>query len=498
MHQHQPKPKPTPLSPPHPLHRRRKLHQQLHQPRTNHLATSTTPHAIPPTLPTHPLRNTKRQTTTHTTTQHPNNPNPHRATQPHTNHPPNNNTHPRNTPHNQQPNHQPTNQPQNKQTQPQTHQKTTNKTKQKTPNPNNHHHTPPTTLTNPNPKPQPEPRSHTPHTTNLIVHTRTQTTTQPPPSTPPNATDVNRYHHPKPTTKGKAPRPQHHAAHPKEGASPPESKPPPPARPHSPAGGSTHTLFSTDRGYPFPCRRAQERAWGCVHHSERAPPPSIFSLPRARNGGSATQQRMGRDTIVPPHYRYPAPKGASHTPTSPHQRREHASKQAGAKGRRDNDCPTTPSKRVNTKARKHHKRTRPARKHETQPPASKHAHTSLLFHHPREHKKRPHSSVWAQPSVSTTGEPWKSRRPARTKRRHTKRARRQRTRKERKQRGLRRVRLRPQERTAREKAAHNSPRQSAWVVVFVGVFADVCRLFEAGRLGGLGVFWGCLACFLVF
>lgn len=60
------------------------------------------------------------------------------------------------------------------------------------------------------------------------------------------------------------------------------------------------------------------------------------------------------------------------------------------------------------------------------------------------------------------------------------------------------VRLRPQGRTAQEKAAHNSPRQSAWVVVFVGVFADVCRRFWAGWLGGLGVFWGCLACFLVF
>lgn len=59
-------------------------------------------------------------------------------------------------------------------------------------------------------------------------------------------------------------------------------------------------------------------------------------------------------------------------------------------------------------------------------------------------------------------------------------------------------RLRPQGRTAREKAAHNSPRQSAWVVVFVGVFADVCRRFWAGWFGGLGVFWGCLACFLVF
>lgn len=71
--------------------------------------------------------------------------------------------------------------------------------------------------------------------------------------------------------------------------------------------------------------------------------------------------------------------------------------------------------------------------------------------------------------------------------------------KARKQPGLRTVcRLRPQGRTAREKAAHNSPRQSAWVVVFVGVFADVCRLFWLVGFGGLGVFWGCLACFLVF
>lgn len=71
---------------------------------------------------------------------------------------------------------------------------------------------------------------------------------------------------------------------------------------------------------------------------------------------------------------------------------------------------------------------------------------------------------------------------------------------ERKQPGLRRVPpcARPTGGEPREKAAHNSPRQSAWVVVFVGVFADVCRLFEADRFGGLGVFWGCLACFLVF
>lgn len=72
--------------------------------------------------------------------------------------------------------------------------------------------------------------------------------------------------------------------------------------------------------------------------------------------------------------------------------------------------------------------------------------------------------------------------------------------KARKQWGLRRVPPCAREKgVSRErKAAHNSPRQSAWVVVFVGVFADVCRRFWAGWLGGLGVFWGCLACFLVF
>ena len=34
--------------------------------------------------------------------------------------------------------------------------------------------------------------------------------------------------------------------------------------------------------------------------------------------------------------------------------------------------------------------------------------------------------------------------------------------------------------------------------VFVGVFAGVCRRFWAGWFGGVGVFWGCLACLLVF
>lgn len=168
------------------------------------------------------------------------------------------------------------------------------------------------------------------------------------------------------------------------------------------------------------------------------------------------------------------------------------------KGRRDTEASHHPHQSANTKEAQ----TPQANTPQTQTPNHPQANTpttSLLFHHPREHKKRPHSSVWAQPSVSATGEPWKSRRPARTKRRRPTRARRsKRTRSAQTTWFAYGVRLRPQGRTAREKAAHNSPRQSAWVVVFVGVFADVCRRFWAGWFGVLGVFWGCLACFLVF
>lgn len=43
---------------------------------------------------------------------------------------------------------------------------------------------------------------------------------------------------------------------------------------------------------------------------------------------------MGRDNVVPPHYRYPLTQkgGASHTPTSPHQRREHQPSKRGRGG----------------------------------------------------------------------------------------------------------------------------------------------------------------------
>ena len=212
---------------------------------------------------------------------------------------------------------------------------------------------------------------------------------------------------------------------------------------------------------------------------------------------------MGRDNVVPPHYRSPRTQGgghaaAAHTPTSPRQIvSTQASKQAGARGGGTQKRPTTPPKRQHQK-RKHQK----ANTTQTQTPNPSHPQantpTTSPSCHPHANTNSAHATARGQAKCVSTGTRGSKGRPARTKRRHTTRARRQRTQKAQTTRFARSVRLRPQRGTAREKAAHNSPRQSAWVVVFVGVFADVCRRFWAGWFGGLGVFWGCLACFLVF
>lgn len=183
----------------------------------------------------------------------------------------------------------------------------------------------------------------------------------------------------------------------------------------------------------------------------------------------------------------------------PTPEREHASKQA-SRGKRGGGGTTLPhhpqaSTQASTQTPK---RTRPARKHETQPPASKHAHSKPKLPPPRKHKSA-HARTRGQARCVSAGTRGSKGRPARTKRKRPTRARRTtHTTSAQTTRFAYGVRLRPQGRTAREKAAHNSPRQSAWVVVFVGVFADVCRRFWAGWFGCLGVFWGCLACFLVF
>lgn len=94
----------------------------------------------------------------------------------------------------------------------------------------------------------------------------------------------------------------------------------------------------------------------------------------------------------------------AHTSKPPTPEREHQpTKQSRGKGRRDHTVPppqaSAPTPKAQTPKGEHTSsvNTKP------QPPA-RGANTptaSLLFHHPREHKKRPHSNVWAQPSVST-------------------------------------------------------------------------------------------------
>lgn len=214
--------------------------------------------------------------------------------------------------------------------------------------------------------------------------------------------------------------------------------------------------------------------------------------------------------------RHPAAHGAGHDCPAPlppltwpptgsrtRQQRPHQSvstNQASGAGAAGQSLSHHPQASAHTKARKHHKRTRAVA--QTPNPTTHRANTpttSLSKHAPkRTQASVPTPTRVGTPSVSAgtrvlaeaTGQNEAQTHDAGTQDNAHKSA----------QTTLvcASVRLRPQGRTAREKAAHNSPRQGAWVVVFVGVFADVCRRFEAVGFGGLGVFWGCLACFLVF
>ena len=128
---------------------------------------------------------------------------------------------------------------------------------------------------------------------------------------------------------------------------------------------------------------------------------------------------MGRDTIVPPHYRCSRSAVPRTRQQRPHQKREHQNptrqRAVSVMWGGGTTLPHHPTKAPTPKKHKHPHEHAPRVNTKPSHPPNKHAHkTSLLFHHPREHKKRPHSSVWAQPSVSATGEPWKSRRPARS------------------------------------------------------------------------------------
>ena len=206
---------------------------------------------------------------------------------------------------------------------------------------------------------------------------------------------------------------------------------------------------------------------------------------------------MGRDKRCPAPLPLPRTQGSIAHANKPTPEREHASKQAGQRGG-GTTLPHHPKQ-----ARQHQESANTPSEHtpnaNTQPPASKHAHSKPQQVRPQANTRNvPTPTRVGTPSVSAgtrvlaeaTGTNEAQTTNAGTQKQAHKSA--QTTR------FAYGVRLRPQGRTAREKAAHNSPRQSAWVVVFVGVFADVCRRFWAGWFGVLGVFWGCLACFLVF
>lgn len=117
----------------------------------------------------------------------------------------------------------------------------------------------------------------------------------------------------------------------------------------------------------------------CARVSTLRAPHTPRLSPRARSSRAphATQYGAGQ-RLSRPIQLHPARRGASaqaaHTPTTPTPEREHASKQAGAKGRTQPHCPTTPSKRANTKkAQTPQANTRKANTQPNHPP-SKHAH----------------------------------------------------------------------------------------------------------------------------
>ena len=186
----------------------------------------------------------------------------------------------------------------------------------------------------------------------------------------------------------------------------------------------------------------------------------------------------------------------AHTPTTPTRAREHQPKGAGVAR---HYCPT-PQASAHTKARKHHKRTRtvaqtpnPATREQTRPQQAS-ASTP-----PSEHKERAHTNTCGHTKCER-GNPRTCRgdrheRSADPRRGHAG----QRTQQARKQPGLRTVCACARKGGQRERRpltiAHARARGLS---VFVGVFADVCRRFWLVGFGGLGVFWGCLACFLVF
>ena len=129
------------------------------------------------------------------------------------------------------------------------------------------------------------------------------------------------------------------------------------------------------------------------HESALTPNPSL--LPRARIGRwtAPPTHVKGRDTIVPPlpdhPSAHPARTSRAHA-NKPTPEREHASKQAGARGRRDHTAPPPQASAPTPKKRKHPREHTPPNH-----PPSKHTHTSPAAT-PTQTLSRPRHSAWAK------------------------------------------------------------------------------------------------------
>lgn len=137
-----------------------------------------------------------------------------------------------------------------------------------------------------------------------------------------------------------------------------------PARPPRPAGGSP-SLFSTNRVATRFHVGEHKRGRGVVFTTPSGHPHPQSSLFHAHATAAAPpSSAWGGTTLSRPTYRYPAPKGASHTLFKPTPEREHASKQAGQRGGTMIVPPPQASaptpRNANTK-----RRTQPKRKHQT-------------------------------------------------------------------------------------------------------------------------------------
>ena len=216
------------------------------------------------------------------------------------------------------------------------------------------------------------------------------------------------------------------------------------------------------------CAHVSTPSASTPHATPLSPRHAAAGHPSATLHGAG--QRLSRPMPGHPHA-HPATQQPRTRQQRPHQRREHASKQAGAKGRTQPHCPHHPQasaptpKHANTK-----RRTRPARKHETQPPASKHAHSKPQQVRPQANTRNvPTPTRVGTPSVSAGGPAYLQRRPARSEAQTTNAGTQDNAHKSAQTTWFAYgVRLRPQGRTARERAAHNSPRQSAWVECVCG------------------------------